>query len=349
MAFTGPGSRSGAHNQPGGDPARRDPVNPDAPVPPSMDPAAGDPAGGAPAYGAADYQPPPEAVASYLATYSPDTATAYRASSAAAAPRAVRSGRGIGLGLATLLVGCSVLGGIAWLMNSGALSRATPTRVAVVPTRRPPTARPTSEAPVIGPATAVAAAATVTAAAGAATRVFGPALGDLDHRSNNLVRTRDANVRVQDLIVEATFTNPYEAGGYGWDYGFFIRDTGINRAFRVYVTSEGDWTLRYVDVPDSENSGPATATALPAGVFKTLVGGSLTNLNTQATGSNRLRLVALGDSGFFYVNDRLIATLDLSRKVESGDVLAGTAFRSNNNNPGEITRYADFSVWSLDK
>jgi hypothetical protein len=197
--------------------------------------------------------------------------------------------------------------------------------------------------------------ATVTALAQDAAQVYGPRAGVLHLKGNNRVPDWAAGLSVQDFIAEAEFDNPYQSGTYGWDYGFFFRDTGFDHSYRLYVTSDGEWTLRFTDIADSPATPGAvpsivlTATPLPRSAIYTIAGGVLTNLDTTAQGTNRLRLIARGGTGFFFVNDSYVATLDLRRKIMRGDVLVASAFRVSNNNPDHTVQFRNFSIWSLDQ
>ncbi len=56
------------------------------------------------------------------------------------------------------------------------------------------------------------------------TNSFGPVSGELRHDpSDGFIKTEYADVSVTDMVVEATFTNPYSSSYNSWDYGFIIR------------------------------------------------------------------------------------------------------------------------------
>ncbi len=204
-------------------------------------------------------------------------------------------------------------------------------------------------------ATAQSVQATVTALTKTATRVHGPTSGKLIHKGDNRIPLKSTDLNVRDFIVEAEFSNPYQAGTYGWDYGFLFRDTGLLHDYRLYVTSDGEWVLKLTDVSSTPSASIApgdltpapTVTPLPHSAFTTIAGGVIDGFDTSASGSNRLQLVVKGGAAFFLVNDRYITTLDVSKKMESGDVEVATAFITSDNNAGHATPYKGFSVWSL--
>jgi hypothetical protein len=201
------------------------------------------------------------------------------------------------------------------------------------------------------------AAATVTALSRIATQVYGPVDGSLDHHGDNKLPYKSSYVSLRDVMVAAEFDNPYKPNNtYGWDYGFIFRETD-EREYRLYVTSDSEWSFKLVDLTGSQApAGPVlvaqpapTWTPLGSGALKTLGGGALSNFALAVGASNRLRLLAAGSRGYFYVNDQYIASLDLSRLTVVGDVRVGTAFRVDDNNPGQSTVYRNFSVWSLER
>ena len=58
---------------------------------------------------------------------------------------------------------------------------------------------------------------------------------------------------------------------------------------------------------------------------------------------NHLLIVAFGDAGWFFANDRLVAKLDLSQNQDSGGVSAmGDFFQSHQGSPS----FENFNVWA---
>ncbi|MBU7019073.1 MAG: hypothetical protein HXS44_16300 [Theionarchaea archaeon] len=100
----------------------------------------------------------------------------------------------------------------------------------------------------------------------------------------------------------------------------------------IRVTSGGKWD-HSVDIEKKWSS---------------LEEGKVSNLRTGANQSNHLRIIILGDSGAFYVNGQFISSLDTSGIPLKGDVCVATGTYNNNEIKGEVTRFKDFTVWSLD-
>ena len=160
--------------------------------------------------------------------------------------------------------------------------------------------------------------------------IFGPTSGNLVHVIDGFIKSDYADLNVRDFVADAVFYNPYDAADGTWDIGFLFRETDINDQFRLTVESNGDWSLtaQEGDVADVVNSG------------------AVNNLNTGANAGNRLTLLANGEIGYFFVNGRYVADLDLSAWNLPGDVGVGTSFYEGNEIEGEETAYEEFTVWS---
>ena len=114
---------------------------------------------------------------------------------------------------------------------------------------------------------------------------FGPLNGELRHEPNdNFIRTEYADVSLDDLMVEATFTNPYDALEHTWDYGFFLRyDRGDDDPpfLQVVVDSRGRWAVK------SGSGAP----------YNQVAAGNVSNLKLGAGQQNHVMVVALEDRG----------------------------------------------------
>jgi hypothetical protein len=137
---------------------------------------------------------------------------------------------------------------------------------------------------------------------------------------------------VRDFVIEARFFNPYGVSEHAWDYGFLFRDTGGNKQYRLVVSSNSRWDLFLVD-------GDPNVAALEYGYVE--------NFDITVNGSNRIRLVAKDTSVYFFVNDKYVATLNVSKKLDSGDIYVATGIYGGHTINGKFTRYEGFTVWSL--
>ncbi len=161
--------------------------------------------------------------------------------------------------------------------------------------------------------------------------IFGPESGQLEHVLDDLIKLRTADVNVADFIGDATFINPFSAAENDWDFGFGFRDN--EAIYWLVIESTGDWALvARVDGPDSDEDVQI---------------GTVDNLNLGADEANSLRLIALGDTGYLFLNDEFVDTLDLSEIQTSGAVNVITAFYADHELEGAATAYEDFIIWPL--
>ena len=160
---------------------------------------------------------------------------------------------------------------------------------------------------------------------------FGPTSGELRHDpSNGFIETEYANVSIADMMVEATFVNPYSAASNKWDYGFFLRDHKRHDSaapfIQVVVTSDRRWSLVVGDEPPREVIG----------------GGTLKIFDTSAGGRNHVRVVAIEERGWLFVNGEFVSVLDLSDVTGAGDVAVITGAFEGDKVAGAVTRFENF-------
>ena len=166
------------------------------------------------------------------------------------------------------------------------------------------------------------------------TNSFGPISGELQHDpSDSFIETEYANVSMADMIVEATFTNPYSSSYNSWDYGFIFRKNRNTPFIHVVVNGDGRWSLK------SGDGAP----------YNNVSGGTLSNLNANDGGKNHLRIIAIGKRGWFFVNDELVSDLDLSEVTRAGDVAVITGAFEGDEVDGKATRFEDFTGTRLNR
>jgi hypothetical protein len=157
----------------------------------------------------------------------------------------------------------------------------------------------------------------------------GPDSGVLIHSADS-VGLASAGVSLRDFVADTVFINPYDRSSAPWDYGFFIRSTA-NDHYRIVITSNKEWVLRYQKADQSEE----------------IDRGSIPTLDVSPTGKNRVRVIAVNTFGFLYVNEKFIAPLDLRKSQNGGDVQAASAFAPDSTQVGKQTRFENFVVWEL--
>ena len=162
---------------------------------------------------------------------------------------------------------------------------------------------------------------------------FGPLTGQLAHdTSNDAAETQHAKVLMTDMMVEATFTNPYGASENLWTYGFVLRDGPVDK-LTITVSSARRWRLHMGDMPTPKHLG----------ADRMLGGGTFNGeFDDEAGGQNHLRMVAIGDQGWFFINGAFVASIDLSLVSEAGDVAVVTGASGGDEMDDASTGFRDF-------
>ncbi len=166
---------------------------------------------------------------------------------------------------------------------------------------------------------------------------FGPMNGELRHDPfDNFIKTEYASASISDMVVEATFVNPYSASSNSWDYGFILRDDNWDDDapfLRFGVSSNQRWAVY---------SGAGAP-------YERIGAGTVTNLNRGSGGRNHLMVVALGARGWLFVNGEHVVSVDLSTANWEGDVAVITGAYTGNEVAGAVTRYEEFKGYEIKK
>ncbi len=161
-------------------------------------------------------------------------------------------------------------------------------------------------------------------------RGFGPVSGELVHNDDDFFEAFDSGLNVVNTVIEATFGDSYTSPGKPWNYGFVFR--AAERRFHVVtVTSRRYW---YHDIRDGE---------APNGT-KEVQRGLSSNIRPGTNVENHVRVIALDEIGWLFINGKFEAELDLSGITDTGSVGAITGWLEGHEHPGETTTYRDFSV-----
>ena len=130
----------------------------------------------------------------------------------------------------------------------------------------------------------------------------------------------------RDLIVEAEFVNPK---GSDWDYGFIIRNPESSHLDIIGLTDEARWFHDTRVVGDDEYTDVAS--------------GYLSDPGIALLSRNHLLIIAIEEAGWFFVNDQMVAKLDLGHNQASGGVSAmGDYYLSHQGSPS----FENFNVWA---
>ncbi|MDE2940535.1 MAG: hypothetical protein OXR67_16695 [Chloroflexota bacterium] len=137
-----------------------------------------------------------------------------------------------------------------------------------------------------------------------------------------------SDVRV-DVLIEATFLNPYGSESRYWEHGFLLKDgPGGYRQYWVSIDSDGRWDT-YHRLGEREALGRHYEFS--------------DDIDRRPGGKNHLQIVVIDEKGWVYINGNLQGGLDLSVDTGGEDVY----LFSNDEYDGE-TKYENFAVWKWD-
>ena len=162
--------------------------------------------------------------------------------------------------------------------------------------------------------------------------IHGPVDGVITHeleKPYNFFQVFHGPTIDHDMMAEVTFHNPYPASEESWNYGFLLRNSKLDVYHWLYVDSKGEWGHEFRLGPDHST--------LPYGNIR------ITNLDTTPGGSNKIRIVMVGDRLWAFVNGEFQRTSDLSAIQD----VAPIALVIDDLREGE-TRFEGFTVWKWD-
>ena len=166
-------------------------------------------------------------------------------------------------------------------------------------------------------------------------RVYGPRDGTIKHDpTDGFIDVHDSSVTLSDGIIEARFFNPYVSTEGDWSSGFLMRKGGEGEFHSLLIEELGTW-LHDLRLGDADTT-------------QSLARENSVLISDARGGSNRIRVVALGNEGWLFINGTYIDKLDLSGWTESGQVSAVTNYFTGDGITGYSTRFEDFTIWSAD-
>ena len=165
-------------------------------------------------------------------------------------------------------------------------------------------------------------------------REYGPRDGSIDHDPDDgLIDTHRTTASLVDGIIEARFINPYSAQEGDWSSGFLFRSGTFNVFHLIIVYVEGRW-FHYLRTGDADST-------------QRLAGNNSSHISTSPSGSNHIRVIALGEEGWLFINGAYVDKLDLSGLLEGGDVSAVGSYFKSDGVSGKSTRFEDLAIWSV--
>ncbi|HEX2907373.1 MAG TPA: SH3 domain-containing protein, partial [Phototrophicaceae bacterium] len=171
-------------------------------------------------------------------------------------------------------------------------------------------------------------------------RVFGPARGELVMQDDGYIKANYAQVSMRDFVAEVVFAVPYRLETASWDIGFVFRDAGwpeqLRLGLQAGIADDGSrfqyWELAGFASDES---------------YQSLASGYFDKLLTDPGAENHVKLVGFENTGFLFVNDAYVTTLDLGYLLKTGDIAVATSLFSPDTLNGEKLVYRDFRIWNF--
>ncbi len=165
-------------------------------------------------------------------------------------------------------------------------------------------------------------------------KVYGPLDGKIEHKEAGVIDKHEIYTSLTDGIFEASFYNPYASSQGDWSSGFHIRDSRVNVFHAIVIEEDGYWH-HFLRTGDA-NTGQHLDLQ-----YSNLI-------STTSNASNHIRIIALGDEGWIFINGTYMDKLDLSGLTTPGSVSAITNHFLGDGITGYSTRFEDFTIWSAD-
>ncbi len=166
-------------------------------------------------------------------------------------------------------------------------------------------------------------------------RVYGPRNGTIRHdRDGGFINEHETYTSLADGIIEAQFSNPYLSWQGEWSNGFLFRNSGDGEFHAIVIQEDWRWhhDLRLGDADTTQDLAEQYFYGISAAI----------------SDSNHIRVIALGDEGWLFINDTYIDKLDLNGLNSPGRVSAITNYFTDDGIAGYSTRFEDFTIWSAD-
>ena len=163
---------------------------------------------------------------------------------------------------------------------------------------------------------------------------WGPVNGELWHDPTVYTHKFEyADAWMADMVVQATFVNPYAASAASWDYGFILRLAFNGPRLQFVLKSNREWLVN----ERADQSAPV----------RKIAGGTVPGLDVGAGGRNHLMVVTLGGRGWVFVNGDFVSAVDLRSVTNGGSIAIVTGTIPGAEVAGAVTRYEDFLGYEL--
>jgi hypothetical protein len=160
--------------------------------------------------------------------------------------------------------------------------------------------------------------------------IYGPEDGELVADPDK-VSLENADVEVDNALIEATFVNPHAADDDPFDIGIqfrVVRSANTTEMLRFIVLSTGAFGVSETGADDL------------------LITGTYDDLDLDDGGENDLTVYADGDVVHLGINGDYVGSVEVSLE-DAGDVAVGATFLGDSYVEDSVTEFTNFTVWEL--
>lgn len=195
----------------------------------------------------------------------------------------------------------------------------------------------TNQNPSVATIVAISTEKTATSLASSAQKIYGSVDFELVHDAKRTsLNTYNSQKILKNFILEARFYNPYTpTPKQVWSYGFQFRaDASISQEYRLILQGNKNWSLVFDDF--KSNNGELKENE-----------GTIPDLNVAFGQFNDVRLFVSESTGLLYVNDKYVATLNVSKNTTSKGVITVDSDFYYDEITGKVTRVENFTIYSI--
>lgn len=222
--------------------------------------------------------------------------------------------------LALLLISCGILDSIT--------GKDEPQYIVVTATPENAFTEAATDVPVLEPTIERESITITDPVAATLAELAGPFEDSLIRNEKEFIPIYCAEVTVEDFKAQVTFKSLPAFNSRQNSIGIFFRMQGDDNQYRLNIYEDG-WQLR------NRN-----------GEYNVVVNTGQLDMTWGEAKDNTITLYAVGDTGYFYINKYYIFQLNLSDRVEGGDICVASSIYDDDLY-GVVTEFKDFIVWEL--
>ena len=149
--------------------------------------------------------------------------------------------------------------------------------------------------------------------------------GAMPHDDDGFIEERNISADIRNFQIRAEFEVPYSTQEADWNFGFLFRNSGLDDFSYIVLTHAG-YYYHYLRIAGNDH----------------LVNDGIIHRWESAVGSiNSIKLIAIEERGWLFVNEEYVGDLDISGSQSQGELSIATGLFSDSEVPGYSTRFSN--------